>query len=282
MNNAIVQMLQRYKRTSLGDEERALREVLQEVALAALYEAGLFEKAAFYGGTALRIFYGLDRFSEDLDFTLLSSDPKFEWTPYKQIIIRQMAAFGFDTSLEEKVKRDPTGVQSAFLKANTLTELLKISVNSSKVKGLHPHTTTRIKIEIDTDPPIHFPTENRYLRGPVSVPIRCVTEQGLFAGKMNAALFRAWKQRVKGRDWYDLVWFIQRGTPLDLSLFSRIMGRDQKITHAELLQLLSDKLATLDMASARQDIETFIEAPNNVSSWSQEFFLYWIKQMQVV
>jgi predicted nucleotidyltransferase component of viral defense system len=156
MNNALEQMLKRYQCRSFHEHEQALREILQEIALVGLWRGKFFEHAAFYGGTALRIFYNLDRFSEDLDFTLLTPNPHWSWQPFGEVIRNELASFGFDVSFVEKEKTTQTAVKSAFLKTPTVQELLKIGVHSTFLKGVHPDTLIRIKVEIDTDPPSGF------------------------------------------------------------------------------------------------------------------------------
>ncbi len=222
MNSAIKQMLERYECRSLQEHEQALREILQEIALVGLWRGKFFEHAAFYGGTALRIFYDLDRFSEDLDFTLLAPNPNWSWHPFGEAIKNELSSFGFEVSFVEKEKKTQTAIKSAFLKTPTVQELLKIGVHSDLLKGVHPETLIRIKVEIDTDPALGYAYEQKFLSQPVAVSIRCVNEECLFAGKMHAALFRAWKGRVKGRDWYDMVWFIRKKNSFKLNSFFKI------------------------------------------------------------
>lgn len=281
MNNAIMQMLERYDCHSLQEHEQALREILQEVALVGLWRGKFFEHAAFYGGTALRIFYNLDRFSEDLDFTLLTPNPNWSWHPYGEVIKNELSSFGFEVSFVEKEKKTQTAVKSAFLKTPTVQELLKIGVHSNLLKGVHAETMIRIKVEIDTDPTLGFDYEQKFLSQPVAVSIKCVNEECLFAGKMHAALFRAWKGRVKGRDWYDMVWFIRRKIPLNLSLFSKLNGREKNLNHVEFLRLAKERIDQLDVSSAIEDIIHFTREQEAIRrTWSKEFFHHWIDNVQ--
>ncbi len=275
MNSAVTQMLNKYRGESFGEKEQALREVLQELTLLGLWRTKFFEHAAFYGGTALRILYGLDRFSEDLDFTLLVPDPKFSWKPYAQGVESELAAFGFEVSMEEKNKTADTTIRSAFLKANTLQEMLRIGVKGDRLKGVHPETLIRIKVEIDTDPTVTYGIESKFLTDPIPATVRSVKETDMFAGKMHAALFRAWRGRVKGRDWYDALWFVRRATPLNLELFSRMMGQTHSMSALQFQTLLNEKIATLDLASAKADIMPFVRREYHQSIeevWSREFF----------
>src|SRR5271165_7562310 len=113
-------MLNRYKCETRPQFERALKEILQELALVGLWRSRFFEHAAFYGGTALRVLYGLDRFSEDLDFTLLKPDPNFDFTPFLDGIRKELASFGFELEIAQKMKTTETSIISAFMKMNTI------------------------------------------------------------------------------------------------------------------------------------------------------------------
>ncbi len=273
-------MLERYHCRSFQEHEQALREILQEIALVGLWRGKFFEHAAFYGGTALRIFYNLDRFSEDLDFTLLTPNPHWSWQPFGEAIKNELSSFGFNVSFVEKEKTTQTAVKSAFLKTPTVQELLKIGVHSTLLKRVYPDTLIQIKVEIDTDPSSGFIYEQRFLSQPVAISIRCVNEECLFAGKMHAALFRAWKGRVKGRDWYDVVWFIRKKTPLNLRLFSTLSGHKEVLTRPLFLNLLKERINQLDIPSAIEDVLHFIRDQESIkATWAKEFFLHWADQV---
>lgn len=280
MNSAVKQMLQRYEPRSLQEHEQALREILQEIALVGLWRGKFFEHAAFYGGTALRIFYGLDRFSEDLDFTLLVPDSDWSWQPFGEAIKNELSSFGFEVSFVEREKKAQTAIKSAFLKTPTVQELLKVGVHSGLLKGTHPETMIRIKVEIDTDPTLGYAYEQKFLSQPVAVSIRCVNEACLFAGKMHAALFRAWKGRVKGRDWYDIVWFIRRQTPLNLGFFSKLSGEKKTLNRTTFLHMANERIDQLDIGAAIEDIIHFVRDHEAIKkNWSKEFFQYFINQI---
>jgi predicted nucleotidyltransferase component of viral defense system len=281
MNNAIKQMLAKYESHSLQEHEQALREILQEIALVGLWREKFFEHAAFYGGTALRIFYNLDRFSEDLDFTLLAPNPHWSWNPFGEAIRRELASFGFEVSFVEKEKMVQTAIKSAFLKTPTVQELLKIGVHSDLLKGVHRESLIRIKVEIDTNPTLGYGYEQKFLSQPVAVSIKCVNEECLFAGKMHAALFRSWKGRVKGRDWYDVVWFIRRKIPLNLSFFSKLNGLQEDLHREAFLTMAKERIQQLDIKAAIEDVTHFVRDQEAIKrTWSKEFFLYMIDTIQ--
>ena len=278
MNPAIVAMLNKYERHSVDDHVNALREILQEIALCGLWRGKFFEKAAFYGGTALRVLYGLDRFSEDMDFSLLRPDPHFDLGPYCAMMEKELRAWGFSTKVEKKAKTVESAVESAFLKANTAEQLLVIEVGEEIAGGVHPGQNLKIRVEVDTDPPPGFSTEAKFLLLPVPFSVRVYDPPSLFAGKMHAILCRWWKTRVKGRDWYDLVWYAARGTELDLTHLEARMRQsghyegENPLDAATFRLFLAEKVDQLDVAKARADVERFLVDRSSLDLWSREFF----------
>lgn len=268
--------LEEYEPKTQAEVEQALREIMQEIALAGLQRSGFFEKAAFYGGTALRLFYGLDRFSEDLDFSLLEVNPDFSLKPYLEGIITEFSALGMQVSVKEKVKTKQTNIDSAFLKSDTVwKELVLEGVVPQAGIGIRPGI--QIKIEVDTHPPLGFETEEKLLLKPFSFYVKCFKLPDLFAGKMHALLFRKWKQRVKGRDWYDMEWYIKKGVPLHLDHFllrTRNSGDwDEKtITQNKFTQLIEDKITNVSFKAIREDIVRFIQDDKALEIWSADYF----------
>ncbi|MBA3722611.1 MAG: nucleotidyl transferase AbiEii/AbiGii toxin family protein [Parachlamydiaceae bacterium] len=281
MNDAVKRMLQKYNTANQAETERALKEIIQEITLTGLWRGKFFEHAAFYGGTALRILYGLDRFSEDLDFILLDSKTKFDWGLFERNVKEELSSYGFEVIFSEKKKQTETAIQSAFLKTNTLKALLQIGV-----KGFNnPDALIRIKVEIDSKPIGGFDVESVYLREPLPVSIRALKESSLFAGKTHAALYRAWKNRIKGRDWYDLVWFLRRNIPLNhlyLEACMRFGGEyanDQAITENIVKNLLKTKIKEINLNDVKDDIRPFLRDPAQLDIWSVDFFHHWIDQL---
>ena len=271
----IQKMIQRYPHSKIREHTK-IREILQQTALLGLERHGFFEKAAFYGGTALRILYGLDRFSEDLDFTLLKPDPEFNFARYLTGMQEELAGFGFEMQVEEKKKNIETNIVSAFLKANTLELYLNIS---GEKKAANHNEQIQIKLEVDTDPPSRFRVENRLVLNPTSFYVLTLHKNDLFAGKMHALLFRAWKGRVKGRDWYDLIWYIQNRIPLSLVHLEERMkqtgslGPNESLDRSNLIKLLQTKIQKIDWESAKADIRPFIADPGKLDIWSANYFL---------
>ncbi|MCX6195067.1 MAG: nucleotidyl transferase AbiEii/AbiGii toxin family protein [Flavobacteriia bacterium] len=217
----------------------ALREIMQEITLAALSRTDFFEKAGFYGGTALRIFYGLDRFSEDLDFSLMEVDEAFTLEPYFSAIHTEFESLGIKVSIKEKEKLQQSSIESAFLKTETIwKELVLVDV----VKRL-------------------------------------------FAGKLHALLYRKWNNRVKGRDWYDLEWYIKKGIPLDVDHFlyrAKDTGdwKAEKISREEIIELLLDKIDSVSFSNIKEDVVRFIKDDKVLSIWSTSYFKDLVENMK--
>ncbi|MEO5682801.1 MAG: nucleotidyl transferase AbiEii/AbiGii toxin family protein [Chitinophagaceae bacterium] len=281
----ITEWIEQYKPTNNLQAEQALREIMQEIALAGLQRSGFFEKAAFYGGTALRIFHGLPRFSEDLDFSLLEPIPDFSLQPYLDAVLEQFTALGIQVTVAEKSKSKKTNIDSAFLKADTTWKELVL-------KGIIPQEKTtmrpeiRIKLEVDTNPPPGFNTEEKLLLKPFSFYVKCVSLPDLFAGKVHALLFRKWQNRVKGRDWFDLEWYIRKGVPLNLDHFkTRVVQtgdwKENSLTQTDLLQLLDQKINAVSFTQIREDIVKFIPDAKVLDIWSPAYFNDLVKNIKV-
>ena len=265
MNDIYQSMLSEYDLSTDQAIRNATFEVNQQVILAGLYQGGFFDKAAFYGGTCLRIFHGLQRFSEDMDFSLLETNDNFDFIQYFQPIIDEFAAIGRHVEIKKKDKRNFGKVESAFLKGNT--DVYDVSFQTEK--------SIKIKIEVDTNPPLQFSTEQKLLLEPRSFMTRCFTLPNLFAGKMHALVYRAWKNRVKGRDWYDFEWYVRHKVPLD---FNHLQERIKEFNGCEkskeqFLDDLRNRLASADINQVKADVLPFIKNPRELEIWSNDYFL---------
>lgn len=280
----IKEWLEEYHPSNHEEAESALREIMQEIALAGLQRSGFFEKAAFYGGTALRIFHGVKRFSEDLDFSLLEVNKEFQLQPYLDGMTREFNALGIDVTVTEKNKTKKTAIDSAFLKPGTQwKELIINSIIPQERIGMRP--AIKIKLEVDTNPPLGFVTEEKLLLRPFSFYTKCFTPPDLFAGKMHALLFRKWKGRIKGRDWFDLEWYIRRNIPLHLDhfLIRSIQSDDwtkETITKEEFLDLLIHKINRVSMDEIKDDIVRFIPDDKPLEIWSKNYFYDLVKHIR--
>jgi len=267
-NTIFSQMLSRYPIATKDDLNNATHEVMQQIALAGLYRGGFFNHAAFYGGTCLRIFYGLQRFSEDMDFSLLQADEKFSLENYFDAIISEFRALGRDVEITRRKKNTPTNVESAFLKENTKIYNLAFSTEK-KIK---------IKIEVDTQPPTGFFTEQKLLMLPFSLMVRCYSLPDLYAGKIHALLFRNWQNRVKGRDWYDFEWHVRNNTALNFSHLQRrveqINGTNsQNFTPEFFVRIMKERIEKTDINAVKSDVRPFLKIPAELEIWSTDYFL---------
>jgi hypothetical protein len=275
MADVLANLIEKRHPRSIDEYDRALREVVQEIMLLALWRAKFFEHAAFYGGTALRILYGLERFSEDLDFSLLRSDTSFSLTPYFGAIERELAALGLEALVESK--KEGPAIESAFLKLNTRTALIAVGASELIRQSVPSNRRVKIKFEVDLDPPGEFSTEARYLLEPVPFSVKAFTASSLFAGKVHALLVRRWNNRVKGRDWYDFVFFVSRGTDLDIRhLEARLRGSGHwaagRLSLEDVRLTILDRIESLDIAAAREEVERFLVDPREVEIWSKDFY----------
>jgi predicted nucleotidyltransferase component of viral defense system len=278
MNSAIKTMLEKYNPVSESDYENALKEIVQEVALLGLWRAKFFEKAAFYGGTALRLLYGLDRFSEDIDFSLLDPDLNFNIDQYTSFVNNELSSFGFAITVERKEKSNETNIESAFIKGGTLKNLINIEVPAKLINKFNKSKIMKIKIEVDIDPPSGFKTEAKYLLNPVPFSVNAYKINDLFAGKMHAVLCRNWKTRVKGRDWYDFMWYVSRKTPLNLKHLEKRMHQTGhldsgiQLTKEKFKELFANRIESVDFEKAKNDVMPFIKNPATLDVWSKKFF----------
>ena len=265
MSDIFEQMVAQHTIAGANDRKNALYEVMQQVVLSGLYRGGFFKEAAFYGGTCLRIFHGLRRYSEDMDFSLLTKNPNFTLETYFPAIIEEARLLGRTVTITKKDKRTFGKVESAFLKDNT--DVYNLTFQTEK--------TLKIKIEVDINPPLEFSTEQKLLMQPFSFTTRCFTLPDLYAGKMHALTFRAWKNRIKGRDWYDFEWYVRNRVALD---FEHLKVRTKEFNDIDLtkelfMELLKERLSKADIDVVKADVIPYIIDKRELDIWSNDYFL---------
>ena len=241
------------------------QEVMQRIALAGLHRGGFFQHAAFYGGTCLRLFHDLPRYSEDMDFSLTEKRKDIHIENYFPAIINEFRMAGHEVDIVKKDKKIFGRVESAFLKGNTEAYDIKFQTRKS----------IKVKIELDIDPPLCFDTEQLTMQLPYSFKTRCIVLSDLYAGKMHALVYRAWQRRVKGRDWYDFEWYVRWRIPLN---FAHLQERIREFTGEEIskdsfMNMLREKLATTDIELVKQDVTGFADNPHELDIWSNDYFL---------
>lgn len=264
--NLFDQMLSRYDISTNDDHRNALHEIMQQVALAGLYRNGFFSKAAFYGGTCLRIFHKVERFSEDMDFSLLKPNKLFTLEDYFESIKNEFKLLGRDITIIKKVKKNDSNIDSAFLKEGTDISHIKFSTEKH----------IKIKLEVDVNPPLGFETESNLLLLPFSFMARCYTLPNLYAGKMHALLFRL-GTRVKGRDWYDFEWYVRHNVKLNFNHFLIRVEQFESLKNIMLDQesfkkLLKDKILNTNIELVKNDVRPFIKDIAILDIWSNEYF----------
>lgn len=279
MNSPLEKMLSKYNVKNNLERENAVKEIIQEIALAGLSRGGFFKKAAFYGGTCLRIFYGLNRFSENLDFALLERDPCFKLGDYFPFLAKEFSSYGIEIQVEEKKKIFETDVQSAFLKGNTLALMMAFFPKSEDAWKIIPNQKMKIKFEIDTDNPSGGKVETKYRFLPAPYEVRVFDESSLFAGKIYAIICRDYKNHVKGRDYYDYLFYIAKGSKFNLIYLenklknSKILHQDEKLTLERVKEMLQEKFETVDYELTKEDVLNFVDDKSDLNLWKKELFI---------
>ncbi len=278
MEKMIEQMLKGYELKTVYDQKNAMKEVMQEIVLCGLSRAGFFNKAAFYGGTALRIFYGLDRFSEDLDFSLMDIQDDFEIKSFFPTLEKEVLSYGLNVKIDEKEKTTDAHIQSAFLKGNTKEHLLMFYSDNQTFESVPKNEIVKIKFEIDVNPPKYATFERKYRLQPTPYEVNLYDEASLFAGKIHAVIGRSWKNRIKGRDLYGYVFYLSRGTSVNLKhlrerlIQSGHIGENANFSLDDLKELLFEKFESIDYGQAKSDVEPFIRDTAMLNIWSTDFF----------
>lgn len=277
MNSIISQMLEKYDLRSKESCLNALKEIVQEITLSALAKSDFFDYAAFYGGTALRIFYGLDRYSEDLDFSLMQKQ-EFDLSKYFKIIDDTFKMYNMNFVAEKKEKSIESTIQSAFLKGNTLEHFLIINTNSEISKHIQKNEVIKIKFEIDVEPPSGATYDFKYGYMPIPYRVRLYDKSSLFAGKLAAVISRGWKNRVKGRDLYDFIYYVSTNTTINMDHLKARLVQSNKIQKDEILtidrlkELLTLRFKDIDFENAKCDVLPFINDKSKLNLWSFDFF----------
>ena len=278
MNNIITQMLAKYEIKNVDDEINALKEIIQEIVLSGLSRGNFFDVAAFYGGTALRIFHHLDRFSEDLDFALIEANSDFQLSSYFPYIERELKAYGLNLEVSTKKKINESNITSAVVRGGTLEHILKFFPNRENNQYNYLLKKIKIKFKVDINPPSGANYEYKYKLLPSPHQIRIYDMSSLFAGKIHAILCRNWKIRVKGRDLYDYVFFLANHTSVNLELIknkliaSNYIDPNSSFDILVLKKLLIAKFSVIDYKEAKEDVLPFIKDPQSLNLWNQDFF----------
>ena len=280
MNSVFALMLNKYPLINNQQKENAVKEIVQEIVLSGLSRGGFFEKAVFYGGTCLRILYGLDRFSEDLDFALIKKDDSFALEHYFPSVRKELLSYGLNMEITKKEKnREESEIQSAFIKGNSQIILLSFFPDDDFVKNIVKDQVIKIKFEIDLDNPEGGVVVNKYRLLPSPYEIKVFDEATLFAGKIHAILCRTYKNRIKGRDYYDYLFYCSKDTPINLTYLesklknSNRIKQNEKITIDIVKQMLKERFESIDYELAKKDVVSFINNPDSLMYWNKDMFI---------
>lgn len=285
MNSILETMLKQYGGNA-SDKKNVVKEIIQEIVLCGLSRAGFFNRAAFYGGTALRIFHGLDRFSEDLDFSLIAPDERASISEYLPTLEKEVNAFGLNVTVSEKEKTADSNIKSAFLKGNTREHMLMFYPDDTAISAAS-NEVIKIKIEVDVNPPTGATFEHKYRLLPSPYQVRLYDLPSLFAGKIHAVICRSWKNRIKGRDLYDYIFYLSHNAAVNLPhLKARLVDSgyiDESfvLTRESLIDILSERFAEIDYAQAKSDVMPFIKDAAPLDIWSTEFFIDVTKNLRI-
>jgi len=266
--------------TAVG-RENALKQILQEIALYALWRADFFDVALFQGGTSLRILHGLPRFSEDLDFILREPDSAFGWSPYLKVLADVFDEYGLDLEVKPRDRMD-TAIREAVLKDNSIARQLDLKFVD---RGLSP--AIKIKLEIDTNPPSGSGEATSFLDFPLDYLVRHQDLESNFALKIHALLCRGF---LKGRDWFDFSWYVSKGVTPNLPLLqSALMQAGPWVGEGSLAvdmrwlrEVLRSAIMTIDWGRAFEDVRRFLrpEESKMAELWSEDFFLAKVEKLK--
>jgi predicted nucleotidyltransferase component of viral defense system len=277
----IQQRLDLAKPESPQRQDQMLREILQEIALSALSQAGFFKTAAFHGGTCLRIIYGLRRFSEDLDFILKMPDPDFSWKRYSNALAKEFSLFGIELEIKDRTKL-PTAIKSVFIKHNSVGKILSLTY------PMHPRKKLAVKLEIDTNPPAGSQFEIRHLTFPTPFSVLVQNLTSGMANKLHALLCRSY---TKGRDWFDFLWYLSRKEIPDFTLLQNALiqqgpwaGQELQIDKTWLLNALETKIRECNWDDARRDVSNFLERleQRGLKTWGIDFFISQLEHLEAL
>ena len=288
MDKALENLISQYAISDPDDYENSLKEIVQYLALLGLWRVKFFEHAAFYGGTALRLFYGLRRFSEDMDFSMLEKSENFNMPVYLEAIKKELEGFGFQLSVAKKKKRAGTQIESAFIKGNTIKNLLAIRVPEAYTTKIHKNKQLKVKIEVDLDPPGNAQYDVETLLMPIPFQVKLFSKPDLFAGKLHAVICRQWKTRVKGRDLYDFLWYLGNDIPCNLKhLQSRMVqtghwSEDKELSYDAVLEMLKTRFKSIRFEAAKKDVTPFLKDPHELDLWSMDFFIAAANRLRTV
>lgn len=207
-----------------------------------------------------------------------TADAGFDLAGYFPVLEKEVRSFGLNVMVIEKEKSKESNIHSAFLKGNTKEHLLLFYANEQIAGNVSPNETIKIKFEVDVNPPGYASFEHKYRLLPVPYEVNMYDMPSLFAGKIHAVLCRAWQSRVKGRDFYDYIFYLSRGTAVNQRhlrerlIDSKYITADKECSLDEIKRMLYERFDAVDFSQAKQDVEPFIHDISVLDIWSADFF----------
>lgn len=282
----IEEIIKSYNPKTIDETKFVIRELVQKMVLIGLSKSGFFSHASFYGGTALRIFYDLNRYSEDLDFTLNYINESFTLDPFINKIKEVALSYGLNLDIVTKNKKIETPIESAFAKLNTYQTFISLNLNQSMINLLHKDEIIKVKFEIDCSPALGFESEIKWLDTPEFAKISILDSSSLFAGKIHAILCRNYKNTVKGRDYYDFLFYIQKRTKPNMEYLRNKLIDTGKISKNDdfnfdiLKNMLISRFNEINFEEVKKDASKFILNNDDLSYYSKELFIQMVDKIQ--
>ena len=285
MVTTIEQIVKSYNPSTLDETKAIIREIVQSIVLIGLSRSGFFSKASFYGGTALRIFYNLNRYSEDLDFTLNNAEPDFSIELYTSKIKEVALSYGLELEIMIKNKKTKSPIESEFAKLNTYQTFISLKLDNKIISTLHKDELLKVKFEIDCNPSLGFKNETKWLDIPEFAQVVVLDEPSLFAGKLHAILCRNYKNTVKGRDYYDFLFYVQkRIKPNLIYLRNKLIetGKINALDHFDLnvlKSMLIEQFEKVDFNQVKQDAMRFVFKNEDLSYYTKDLFIQMVEKI---
>lgn len=282
----IEEIIKSYNPKTIDETKFVIRELVQKIVLIGLSKSGFFSHASFYGGTALRIFYDLNRYSEDLDFTLNYIDESFTLDPFINKIKEVALSYGLNLDIVTKNKKVETPIESAFAKLNTYQTFISLNLNQSMINLLHKDEVIKVKFEIDCSPALGFTNEIKWLDTPEFAKISVLDSSSLFAGKIHAILCRNYKNTIKGRDYYDFLFYIQKRIKPNMEYLKNKLIDTGKISKDDdfnidiLKNMLISRFSEINFEDVKKDASKFILNNDDLSYYSKELFIQMVDKIQ--
>jgi predicted nucleotidyltransferase component of viral defense system len=257
----MIELIKQQLTRRMTDEEKLnrCREFVQLLCLKILDEHKLFDNLAFTGGTALRVVYGMKRFSEDLDFSLVRKEG-YSFSRMSDVMSGALALAGLKSELKPKAEKT---VHSAMLKFPRLLKELGLSpLENQKLS---------IKLEIDTNPPRGGHIQNRIIQRLYTFNIAYFDLPSMFATKLHACFFRSY---VKGRDYYDFLWYMGNNVKPNFTLLNNAIAQTHEktpvIDEGNFKEFLLQGIEKVDFKAARKDVERFLEDKSELRLFDTE------------